>query len=161
MDAERLGQWLGSARGTIPAEGAPDTVGYSRWRVGYWSSFRALMHITQLVPLELAYLLVMLGMSPKCTLCISGPRLTLKVQWELYAPFASTICNCPFYDYWSCMVLVAHRDYISLNSIKKLIFEMVKCVVLFEVRTEYLNTIWTRFSFKGLTKFTPRSRTLE
>jgi hypothetical protein len=27
---------------------------------------------------------------------------------------------------------------------------MVKCGVLFEVRTEFLNNIWTRFVFKGL-----------
>jgi hypothetical protein len=31
------------------------------------------------------------------------------------------------------------------------IFLMVKCGVLFEVRTEFLNIIWTRFGFKGLT----------
>jgi hypothetical protein len=30
---------------------------------------------------------------------------------------------------------------ISLNSIKQLIFVMVKCAVLFEVRTEFLNNI--------------------
>jgi hypothetical protein len=30
---------------------------------------------------------------------------------------------------------------ISLNSVKKLIFVMVKCGVLFEVRTEFLNII--------------------
>jgi hypothetical protein len=27
---------------------------------------------------------------------------------------------------------------------------MVKCGVLFEVRTEFLNNIWTSFGFKGL-----------
>jgi hypothetical protein len=27
---------------------------------------------------------------------------------------------------------------------------MVKCGVLFEVRTEFLNSIWTSFGFKGL-----------
>jgi hypothetical protein len=29
---------------------------------------------------------------------------------------------------------------------------MVKCGVLFEVRTEFLNNIWTSFVFKGLNK---------
>jgi hypothetical protein len=29
-------------------------------------------------------------------------------------------------------------------------FVMVKCGVLFEVRTEFLNTIYTSFGFKGL-----------
>jgi hypothetical protein len=29
-------------------------------------------------------------------------------------------------------------------------FVMVKCVVLFEVRTEFLNAIYTSFGFKGL-----------
>jgi hypothetical protein len=31
---------------------------------------------------------------------------------------------------------------ISLNSVKKLMGVMVKCGVLFEVRTEFLNNIW-------------------
>jgi len=31
-----------------------------------------------------------------------------------------------------------------------LIFVMVKCGVLFEVRTEFLNSILTSFGFKGL-----------
>jgi hypothetical protein len=39
---------------------------------------------------------------------------------------------------------------ISLNNINQLIFVMVKCDVLFEVRTEFLNIIWTSFGFKGL-----------
>jgi hypothetical protein len=38
----------------------------------------------------------------------------------------------------------------SLNSVNHLIFVMVKCDVLFEVRTEFLNNIYTRFGFKGL-----------
>jgi hypothetical protein len=37
-----------------------------------------------------------------------------------------------------------------LNSVNQLIFVMVKCGVLFEVRTEFLNNISTRFGFKGL-----------
>jgi hypothetical protein len=37
-----------------------------------------------------------------------------------------------------------------LNSVNQLIFVMVKCGVLFEVRTGFLNNIWTSFVFKGL-----------
>jgi hypothetical protein len=39
---------------------------------------------------------------------------------------------------------------IFLNSITQLIFVMVKCGVLSEVQTEFLNIIQTSFSFKGL-----------
>jgi hypothetical protein len=39
---------------------------------------------------------------------------------------------------------------ISLNSIKKLTFVMVKLGILFEVQTEFLKVIHTSFSFKGL-----------
>jgi hypothetical protein len=39
---------------------------------------------------------------------------------------------------------------ISLNSVNQLIFVMVKCRVLFEVRTEFLNIILTSLGFKGL-----------
>jgi hypothetical protein len=39
---------------------------------------------------------------------------------------------------------------IFLNSIKQLMFVMVKCGVLFEVRTEFLDVIQTSFGFKGL-----------
>jgi hypothetical protein len=39
---------------------------------------------------------------------------------------------------------------ISLNSVNELIFVMVKCGVLFEVRTEFLNIIYTSFCFTGL-----------
>jgi hypothetical protein len=38
----------------------------------------------------------------------------------------------------------------SLNSINELIVVMVKCGVLFEVRTEFLNIIYTSFGFRGL-----------
>jgi hypothetical protein len=41
---------------------------------------------------------------------------------------------------------------ISLNSINQLIFVMVKCDVLFEVRTEFLNVVWTSFGLKGWIK---------
>jgi hypothetical protein len=40
---------------------------------------------------------------------------------------------------------------ISLNNVNQLIFVMVKCGVLFEVRTEFLNKIWASFVFKWLT----------
>jgi hypothetical protein len=36
----------------------------------------------------------------------------------------------------------------SLNSVNQLIFVMVKCCVLFEVRTEFLNIIEMSFGFK-------------
>jgi hypothetical protein len=39
---------------------------------------------------------------------------------------------------------------ISLNSVNQLIFVMVKCGVLFEVRTGLLNIISTSFGFRGL-----------
>jgi hypothetical protein len=48
------------------------------------------------------------------------------------------------------MVLTVNSDY--LNTINQLIFLMVKCGVLFEVRTESLNNIYTSFVFKGLVK---------
>jgi hypothetical protein len=38
----------------------------------------------------------------------------------------------------------------SLNSIKQLIFVIVKCCVLFTVRAEFLSIIWKTFGFKGL-----------
>jgi hypothetical protein len=34
-----------------------------------------------------------------------------------------------------------NRGFISLNSVNQLIFVMVKCGVLFEVRTEFLNIV--------------------
>jgi hypothetical protein len=37
-----------------------------------------------------------------------------------------------------------------LNSVNQLIFVMAKCGVLFEVRTKFLNVIYTSFGFKGL-----------
>jgi hypothetical protein len=42
---------------------------------------------------------------------------------------------------------------VSLNSIVRLIFVMVKCGVLCEVRTEFLNSFYTIFDFKGLTRW--------
>jgi hypothetical protein len=39
---------------------------------------------------------------------------------------------------------------LAINSVNQLIFVMVKCGVLFEVRTEFLNVIYTIFGFNGL-----------
>jgi hypothetical protein len=39
---------------------------------------------------------------------------------------------------------------LNLNGVNQLIFVMVKCDVLFEVRTGFLNIIQTSFGFKGL-----------
>jgi hypothetical protein len=38
---------------------------------------------------------------------------------------------------------------ISLNGVNQMSFVMVKCGVLFEVRTDFLNIIQTSFGFKG------------
>jgi hypothetical protein len=46
------------------------------------------------------------------------------------------------------MVLVVHID-ISLNNTNDSIIVMVKCGVLFEVRTEFLNIILMKFGFEG------------
>jgi hypothetical protein len=65
------------------------------------------------------------------------------------------MCNICFNNQWSFILFLwisydSHsKEFISLNSIKQLIFVMVKCGVLFEVRTEFLNIIWTSFGFKG------------
>jgi hypothetical protein len=54
--------------------------------------------------------------------------------------------------YGSFMILCVNSDY-SLNSINQLIFVMVKCGVLFEVRTGFLNIIiQTSFGLKGWIK---------
>jgi predicted Holliday junction resolvase-like endonuclease len=39
---------------------------------------------------------------------------------------------------------------LNVNSINQLIFVLVKCGVLFQVRTEFLNIIYMSFVFKGL-----------
>jgi hypothetical protein len=44
---------------------------------------------------------------------------------------------------------------IFLNSVNKLTILMVKCGVLFEVRTEFLNVIYKIFGFIGLKLFSP------
>jgi hypothetical protein len=43
----------------------------------------------------------------------------------------------------------------SLNTINQLIVVMVKCSVMFEVQTEFLNIIYTSFCFEGLTVGVP------
>jgi hypothetical protein len=52
------------------------------------------------------------------------------------------------YIYEFCMFLVIKSDDF-LNRVKKLI-RVIKCGVLFEVRGEFLNTVWTNFGSKGL-----------
>jgi len=52
-------------------------------------------------------------------------------------PFALTICVAVFCIYGFCMILTVNSDHF----LKHLIFVMVKCRVLFEVRTEFLNNI--------------------
>jgi hypothetical protein len=58
-------------------------------------------------------------------------------------PDILAVCNAVFCIFRFCMVP-------TVNSINQLIFVMVKCGVLFEVRTEYLSVIYMSFSFKGL-----------
>jgi hypothetical protein len=41
---------------------------------------------------------------------------------------------------WVFMILGVNREF-SLNNVNQLIFVMVKCGLLFEVRTEFLNII--------------------
>jgi hypothetical protein len=48
------------------------------------------------------------------------------------------------------MILNVNSDH--LNNINHLILVTVKCAVLFEVRTELFNTIYTSFGFKELIK---------
>jgi hypothetical protein len=50
------------------------------------------------------------------------------------------------------MILTVNRDFFPLYSVNQLIFVMVKCGVLFEVRTGFLNTIWTSFGIRGLNR---------
>jgi hypothetical protein len=63
-------------------------------------------------------------------------------------PAATTISYSAFCIYGSYMIPSLNGDYF-LNSINQLIFVMVKCCVLLEVRTECLNIIKTRVGFKG------------
>jgi hypothetical protein len=58
------------------------------------------------------------------------------------------ISHSAFWIYWFLCFSV-YTVIISLNSINDLIFVMVKCDVLFEVRTGFLNIIYTSFGFKG------------
>jgi hypothetical protein len=48
--------------------------------------------------------------------------------------------NSAFCIFGICTILNI-KKIISLDNVKKLIFVTVKCGVLFEVRTEYLNTV--------------------
>jgi hypothetical protein len=55
-------------------------------------------------------------------------------------PTYLTTTNPAVCIYGSYMILTVNNDYF-LNLINELIFVMVKCGVLFEVRTEFLNNI--------------------
>jgi hypothetical protein len=61
-----------------------------------------------------------------------------------------------YFDHQSLCILYSwvlyDSRFISLNDINQLIFVMVKCGVLFEVRTEFLSIIKTSLGFKGLTQ---------
>jgi hypothetical protein len=64
-------------------------------------------------------------------------------------PAICTICYAAFFIYGS--VFFSLKTAItSLNSVNQLSFVMVKCRVLFEVRTEFLNINLTSLVFKGL-----------
>jgi hypothetical protein len=55
-----------------------------------------------------------------------------------------------FYSYTILSDSLSLSSFKGLNNINQLIVVMVKCGVLFEVRTEFLNIIYTSFGFKGL-----------
>jgi hypothetical protein len=57
-----------------------------------------------------------------CTSCFDNQSLCILYLWVLYD-----------FRFWTVII--------SLNSINQLIYVMVKCGVLFEVRTEILNVI--------------------
>jgi hypothetical protein len=67
-----------------------------------------------------------------------------------------TICPRFFNNQWNIIlylwafIILTVTAFIFLNSVKKLIFVMARCGVLFEVRTEFLNIVYTSFGFKGL-----------
>jgi hypothetical protein len=49
-------------------------------------------------------------------------------------------------------MFLSAKAIIPLNNINQLIFVKVKCGVLFEVRTEFLNIIYRSFGLKGWIK---------
>jgi hypothetical protein len=55
--------------------------------------------------------------------------------------------------FWGYVWFSVWKVIIFLNSINQLIFVMVKCGFLFEVRTEFLNTGLKSIVFKGLMEF--------
>jgi hypothetical protein len=66
--------------------------------------------------------------------------LLCKAEWVLYVTPALLSVT----GHFVCMGLAwfsVQTAIIYLNSVNKLIFVMVKCGVLFEVRTEFLNNI--------------------
>jgi hypothetical protein len=66
----------------------------------------------------------------------------------LYRLLSQSVTMRSLFVYF-CMVHVVHID-ISLNNTNDSIIVMVKCGVLFEVRTEFLNIILMNFGFEGL-----------
>jgi hypothetical protein len=61
-----------------------------------------------------------------------------RIQWLLYVPAPLAASGLAFCVYGFCMILSVIMI-IYLNSVTQLIFVMVKCGVLFEVRIEFLN----------------------
>jgi hypothetical protein len=67
---------------------------------------------------------------------------------KIYPTCFSIMSNTAFYMYGFLMFLILN-SYYFLNSIKRMIFVILKCDVFFEVRTEVLNIIRTSFDFRG------------
>jgi hypothetical protein len=66
-----------------------------------------------------------------------------KAQWLLYVP-PTLIINfafCPQSVFMGFLWFLEQTAIISQNSINQLSIVMVKCLVLFQVRTEFLNII--------------------
>jgi hypothetical protein len=80
-----------------------------------------------------------------------------EVAWEpsnKIMLFLSLSLSLSLFDFvlkgWIKLIIV-NSDY-SLNSVNQLMFVMVKCCVLFEVRAEFLNIIYISFGLKGWIK---------
>jgi hypothetical protein len=50
-------------------------------------------------------------------------------------------------------MVLSVKNICQLNNINYVIFVMMKCGVLFEVRTELLNIIWTSFVFQKVNSY--------
>jgi hypothetical protein len=51
------------------------------------------------------------------------------------------------------VIVIVIVNIISVNSVNRFIFVMVKCCVFLEVRPEFLIIILTRFGFQGIKRF--------